>query len=817
MHKFWKDSHGAVVVMVTLLLVPALLISGTCVDIARSYAARSVLQNGNLMGANAWLTQYNALLQDVYGLFGVYDEEDELSSGKALLRDYIEASIFGPEERGGLGMFDLLYDSELTEAQLEVTKHLGDPAVLRNQIEEYSKYRAPITIAEELLDKLEVFEKMKGDASAIRDKIEIDQEVGDIKKTYQELYKKIYQIENDADGYPPNEQEAFDEINSILTEIREKMEQMKRLQEQIAALSGVEDDPEAAEQLAGLEKELNTCGKELTQLIEKLKETAEYYADLLEKYKKKLDALVSTAIKAEKQKKELAEQLEKLETKLTSGECSAELSSGMSTSLEEYRKLLEKRIPPMAEKMQQIDAPHIDTVVQMLRNISIDGTSDGTGNGDSVALDDFSNLSSKTSGLLQTLNTGLTDGSFSMNRPEGFKRFRECSDENAEFYEILEKMFSKTGDEEKGEKTKSVFLKLLKNVKEKIVAGFGTETAGASHYPGTLNGSSADSREVELETGADWGEDNKAQDAMRKLLDSDILDEFGEIVGAIGDKALLVVYDTEMFSNYTSPNKAGEYDLTMSNIPMNTQVNYFFQSELEYLYHGDKDSAPENLTAVTNLLLLVRVIFNYIAAFTIPEINNIVVSIETLLAFLGPFAFGIGELARFGLTVGESYLDVIKLRSGDSVPIFKTSNSWVLGGTKGIRDFMESADDAIAVLDSVTEDAKKNKDKQAEHKIGEMTYRDYVRLFLLLRSGNTLASRTANLIALNITNYKTGNQAKENAMDLMSLDRFGTSIQISSTLELRYLFLSMGYAQKGIDGVVPPKSITIKSVEYRGY
>ena len=54
-------------------------------------------------------------------------------------------------------------------------------------------------------------------------------------------------------------------------------------------------------------------------------------------------------------------------------------------------------------------------------------------------------------------------------------------------------------------------------------------------------------------------------------------------------------------------------------------------------------------------------------------------------------------------------------------------------------------------------------------------------------------------------------------MDLRELGRFGTCIAIESTLELRFLFLSMGYAQKGVNGVVPPRSMTLKSVLYRGY
>ena len=45
--KLLHNCTGAVTVFVTLLLIPAVLVSGTGVDIARIYTARSVLQDGN--------------------------------------------------------------------------------------------------------------------------------------------------------------------------------------------------------------------------------------------------------------------------------------------------------------------------------------------------------------------------------------------------------------------------------------------------------------------------------------------------------------------------------------------------------------------------------------------------------------------------------------------------------------------------------------------------------------------------------------------------------------------------------------------------
>ena len=85
---------------------------------------------------------------------------------------------------------------------------------------------------------------------------------------------------------------------------------------------------------------------------------------------------------------------------------------------------------------------------------------------------------------------------------------------------------------------------------------------------------------------------------------------------------------------------------------------------------------------------------------------------------------------------------------------------------------------------------------------------------------NTLAERTANLIELNVTNYRYDIQADEAKMS--SAERFDmskaiTDFSITTTVDLRMLFLSMPFAQQGVNGVVPPKTLPISVTDYRGY
>lgn len=196
MRGMFRNTRGAVTVIVTLLLIPALLITGTSVDLARLYTVRSVLQDGNLLAANAALASYDALLQDLYGLYAVSIADPELGR---MLDEYVRVTVFGSEsediayESSRQGEFKLVYGAPEGDSLVRVEggAPLSDPDVLRRQIEEYAKYRAPALIVEDLLGKVEQFTKVKNDAQAISDKLEIDDGLKNLSDIYVEFYERV--------------------------------------------------------------------------------------------------------------------------------------------------------------------------------------------------------------------------------------------------------------------------------------------------------------------------------------------------------------------------------------------------------------------------------------------------------------------------------------------------------------------------------------------------------------------------------------------------------------------------------------------------
>ena len=320
-----------------------------------------------------------------------------------------------------------------------------------------------------------------------------------------------------------------------------------------------------------------------------------------------------------------------------------------------------------------------------------------------------------------------------------------------------------------------------------------------------------------------WSGSGTARSQAKKALKDKFLSKIAGAGSEAVDKLLLLTYDSEMFSCYAtnegySGDEANEpTEKNMAGIPLGIKVNYFFQSELEYLCNGNPN-ARTNLKAVTGMIYLVRFVMDYTASFVVPSVNETVQTVETAVSFLGPGAVAIGELVRLVMALGEGVSDVSRLKDGETVTVMmKTDDNWCFS-PKGIFD--QIADGVVGEI-SEGNFERKNVDEP-----GGFTYKDYLRLFLLLKSDSALAQRTAELIELNVTNYKekigenSDRSARESAMaaaERFELRKAVTDFSVTTTVDLKMLFLSMPVAQKGVNGVVPPGTKELVVTDYRGY
>lgn len=854
MCKLLKNTKGAVTIFVTLLLIPAILVSGSAVDLARIYTARSIVQDANQLASNSLLTQYDALLQDIYGLYGIMQSDPELGD---MLNEYIEVAVFGEGvQKNELGTFQLFYGSELQPVDIEYIhgKNLSDPEVLRRQIEEYAKYRVPVIIMKEIWDRIEKFKKLKADAEVIEKKMAIDEKIDEIN----DIYEDIYDLINDINTYPWEEQNAFNNVNEYLVEINK---QLKSLVETRKEYTNAFDENNE-EKYEDMELKYKGIKQNIKSLIEGgsvvsgwvsgdynedgiwvdgewdrsvhykgLKKSINDCTEDLEGIKDKMGKLIEKCENADKKKAELLRMVDDLEARLNKGDCSEELKKGMSepqqikredgsvetqdSIIKQYKDLLSYELKPMAQVFRGYNVPYIDKVIETLENLSYGNIDEyNVVSVPRISLEKLSDVPDDIFWIGNTIekrtvvNTdtetledlaGLTRYKYTaLNKYKPFQDEKFNEAKNKEFYDKLTEMFNNKSDGAKKVKDDSKdkigdLLGKVQGLYQKITLS----PEGALYFK---NEGSDDSTGFGNE--GEWSKtdgNNSAKSLTKKALKGNIVDQIGDLMDGASNKILLLTYDTEMFSNFTTVPDT----LTMSGIPMNTRVNYFFQSELEYLYHGDETSAKSNIWSVCGLIFLTRFVFNYISTFIIDDVRY---ELTLISAPAGPYATLVRELARIGYALAESALDMKELMAGRGIPLLKTdSKTWAFS--------LHSLASIPETLAGMVAEEKGDKDDG-------MFYIDYLRIFLLFRDGDILAERTSDLIGWNMTNYKNGIEADEEKMtsaELYNMARVHTDFKITTTVDMRMLFLSMAFAQKGIDGVVPPKTMPITVTDYRGY
>jgi len=861
MKKFFKNTRGAVTVFVTILLIPAMLVSGTAVDLARIHTAQSTLQNANQLAANTLLTQYNALLYDIYGLMGVAQDDPILW---ALLDEYISITVFGePGADRTLGTLQPFYGANINmeEPYFPEGKNLRNEDVLRRQIEEYMKFRGPILLVESFIDRISE-NKIVEDAAAIKSKAEIDNAIAQMYEKYKELYDAIVAADRCTQAIGGIAGGSFGNMSSILTSMYDEFRILAILSAQYrnsecpierAYIAGayytmiinIRSLTEGGSRRAISNGEVVIAGNINVGLIQAIS-NAMTQAD---NFKPRFDLVVSIAREIDGMIEELRQKIDEFEQVLNSGEISEELREAFTTPegsppksiLERYRDITRWNIETMATAFRNGGYSYIDDIHKpMLEDVRYRNRLNESGA--SLTVEELRNVPNNTRFLIHS--TTILSHLISFPRENvtyqmlpGFLRFAEHGGDNAAFFAELHammnqppippvKMFEGQEDadgSDAGEQQRNLINELL-DIINIAYNGLSNEPLGAMYIDDAMT---ADTERMNI---------LEIMQILPQALSMPVLNVIRDPLGTLSNTAdyvLLLTYSTSMFSNYTTSKPDGigmtkdnirhsELETTVSGVPMSPAVNYFYQSELEYLYHGSKN-ASANLSAVTRLILLVRLVCNYVRVFNVAEINKIVLSIKAAFAWAPPLALILGELARAAFVAAESVLDVAALRSGYRVPLFKniSAGEWIATPSGVIRAAKRVIADGT---DGLFADNRGH------------TYVTYMQFFFLTRAlfyvgtdgdaATELARRTGDLIEWNIINFQSNSNADEDSMAeaLSRHDRFRlidmkTDFSITTTVDMRMMFLSMAFAQNFSDsrGIGMPRTMPIRSTVYRGY
>lgn len=207
------------------------------------------------------------------------------------------------------------------------------------------------------------------------------------------------------------------------------------------------------------------------------------------------------------------------------------------------------------------------------------------------------------------------------------------------------------------------------------------------------------------------------------------IDKLVDSLEGIRDNLYVNEYIMMTFPNVVDTKKAQEEAAPLEKMRKQYSAS---EAEVEYILSGLCNSAASEL-AVDGKILGVRTIFNTIAIFTDTAKRTQASAIAATIS--GPFAPLVTVVLLIAWAVAESAYDVVQLKEGEAVVLFKNGSDWGISIENAVKHCIEKAEDKVekAVINEASIIGQKLVMKK-----GEMIYEAYSSVSPNLDAVNTV-------------------------------------------------------------------------------
>lgn len=191
--RFTKRQQGAISVFLALILLLTFTFSAIVVDGGRIYASKNIVSGAGQLALNSGLSNYDKALKDAYGLIAMSETPEELQDN---LHTYFVDSL------GACGITEDDYNTALVFLQMAASEDSFTAAgvtdteicqgyVMEQQVLDYMKYRAPITLGTGILDKLKSTKEITQAKVVADDEVQTAKALNDVQKELEKLKKLV--------------------------------------------------------------------------------------------------------------------------------------------------------------------------------------------------------------------------------------------------------------------------------------------------------------------------------------------------------------------------------------------------------------------------------------------------------------------------------------------------------------------------------------------------------------------------------------------------------------------------------------------------
>ncbi len=208
---------GSITIFLCIVLSAVILLSGALSDAARLRFAQAQLVRSNKLALISVLANYNNLLKDEYGLFGMSLGQENAYD---IYEEYIIKNLYSGNVNDGA-----IFDYSIDELSIEEAATLENIDIMAEQLTQYMKYRAPYELAQSLLDKLTGMKKVSKGAQLYERKLKTSKEADEAGKLQLKLEQSNKLI---------NESKISEALNSYQVDLKEKKDILSSLNSQVS-------------------------------------------------------------------------------------------------------------------------------------------------------------------------------------------------------------------------------------------------------------------------------------------------------------------------------------------------------------------------------------------------------------------------------------------------------------------------------------------------------------------------------------------------------------------------------------------------------
>lgn len=802
-----RGISGQVTVFSAIIMAAVLMLAGILVDAARMDAGRGMVRRAVETAAGSLLADYSSRLKDGYGLFAIsvrdkYELQDRFE-------EYLASNLGIPCNDGDPGGNVDLFGFRIERVDVTPIYNLSENGTIKAQILEYMKYRAPTELVEGFMYKLTAMKDLGAMSEAYRQKVGIDKLLAGMDKSQQKLKRYIDGLGDSTarfvNGFNSGGSwvAAFNEFNSLtdaLTGLESRLGSLESsinsLKQQLADMKddmdtesvnktdsgdgsgadkdgsrGMQDLADIREamrrQLSGLEEERRQLETAKRDTIGRLDDLWHIKRDTLtSEYigpnRKALDEITSIARKGEKAQQAIA-RLEQF--------IGGNFPDGGGAFLKDFKDQLTAELAGLKElilegrkagmMIGQIN-DNISTLEEIVREM--DAIRKNCGGG--IPAEGLPMYFIDMIGGYRSID-------YDYSRPEkGGREDDPRKGKSDEVKKLIHKLLPGDVDYEAAgfsrDSLPSYSKVITEDFSERDMDFIGrlpasTGTAAGSDAGVSYNGDLGNvGNEADL-----YDEENVFQENAL-----DFISKIGNLVSgqitALRDSIYINEYIMGTFKNSVPELAAGNGKIADTDLHgvEKGKKETFYDSEVEYILHGQPSQELNNIMT-RGELLLVRFGLNALHVYTDPVKRNRAMTIASAISGWWTGGGGIplvSNLIMAGWSLGESVIDVRDLLEGRSVPIYKMKGDWRL-------------DIGIASEAGPKTDPRLH-----------FNYHDYLRLFLLAVCEDTKLGRIGDLIQLNMCNAE--------GTDSFRMSGCNTCVRIEAEVSMKYLFITHPFIRR---------------------